>query len=103
MTSCPTVPSFSMTLTIDLESVLFTDYMVQSVSYQEKDWWGPAHESFFCYDNDNRVYSTSEFSGLKLAIFSHFPEVLVTYKRHTALYIGLFSLQNCPDLMGGGQ
>ena len=47
------------------------------------------------------VYSTGDFSGLKLAIFAHFPEVLVTYKRHIPLYIGLFSLQICPDLRGG--
>ncbi len=46
------------------------------------------------------MYSTGGFSGLKWAIFAHFPEVLVTYKRHTPLYIGLFSLQICPDLRG---
>ena len=45
-----------------------------------------------------RVYSTDEFSGLQLAIFGYFPDVLVTYKRHTPLYTGMFSLQICPDL-----
>ncbi len=38
----------------------------------------------------NRVYSTSEFSGLKLPIFSQFPKVLVTYKRHNPFILVCF-------------
>ncbi len=41
----------------------------------------------------HRVCSTGKFEGLKLAIFDHFCDVLVTYKRNTPLNIGLFSLQ----------
>ena len=33
------------------------------------------------------MYSTGELLGLKLAIFDHFCEILVAYKRHTPLYI----------------
>ena len=47
-----------------------------------------------------RVYSTGEFAGLKLAIFNHFGDVLVTYKDTPPLYIGLFSPQIWPDLRG---
>ncbi len=47
-----------------------------------------------------RVYSTGEFAGLKLAIFYHFCDVLVTYEGITPLYIGLFSPQIWSDLRG---
>ena len=42
----------------------------------------------------NRVYSTSESEGLKLAIFDHFCNVLVTYKGIPPIYGSIFS----PDL-----
>ena len=48
----------------------------------------------------DRVYSTGEFAGLKLAIFDHFCDVLVTYKDIPTLFIGLFSLQIWPDIWG---
>ena len=47
-----------------------------------------------------RVYSTGEFTGLKLAIFDHFCDISVTYKGIPPLYIGLFSPQIWPDLRG---
>ena len=46
------------------------------------------------------VYSTGEFTGLKLAIFDHFGDILVTYKGIPPLDIGLLSLQIWPDLWG---
>ncbi len=49
---------------------------------------------------DTRVYSTGEFTGLKLVIFDHFCHVLVTYKSISHYINGLFSLQIWHDLRG---
>ncbi len=38
-----------------LYSAAFTDYILQTVSYHKKDWWGPAYQSFFWYDTDQDV------------------------------------------------
>ena len=48
------------------------------------------------------VYSTSAFAGLKLAIFDHFSEVLVTYKRHTPYILVFFLSRFVLISMGGG-
>ena len=42
----------------------------------------------------HRLYSTGDFAGLKLAIFDHFCEVLVTYNGIPPIYWSIFS----PDL-----
>ena len=48
----------------------------------------------------DRVYSGSEFPGLKMTVFDHFWSVLGAYKRHIPLHIDLLSPQICTDLMG---
>ena len=39
----PAKPSFGMTPTIELYSVVFTGYILESVSYQKKAWLGWCH------------------------------------------------------------
>ncbi len=46
---------FGYDIDYKLYSAAFTDYILQSVSCQEKDQRGPTHQSLFWYDNDNNL------------------------------------------------
>ena len=49
--------SFGYDTTVKLYSAAITDYILQSLSYQKKGWWGPARQPFFWYDNDKGTFS----------------------------------------------
>ncbi len=44
--------SLSLTMTTNLCCAAFADYILRSVLYKKKDWWGSVSQSFFGYDND---------------------------------------------------
>ncbi len=48
----------------------------------------------------SRVYSGSEFPGLKTAVFDHFEQIWMLIKGIPPLYIGLLSPQIRTDLRG---
>ncbi len=38
-----------------VHSAAFSDYILYSVSYQNKDWWGPACQFLFSYDTGTKM------------------------------------------------
>ena len=63
-------PSLGMTQTIKLYSAAFTDYVMQSVSYQMKDWQVTAHRSFFGYDNNKDLKAPLPMTQLQYYLLS---------------------------------
>ena len=50
---------------IKLYCVVFRDYIMQSVSYQKKNWPCPTCQSFFWYDNDEDLKAHFSMTWLK--------------------------------------
>ena len=65
-------PSLGVKPTIKLYSVAFTDYILQSVSYQKKDWWGPVLSRNFvtggCAAIDRRLRTLAPGVGIGVKI-----------------------------------